>query len=494
METFWIKALQLIAAFSLLVVIHEFGHYLWARLFRIRVEKFYLFFNPWFSLLQYDPKKGTLRLGTWTKTKKTLLPPDSDGKKQVKKEESERELLKIKVGRDRSADSRVAGWRKTVYGIGWLPLGGYVKIAGMIDESMDKEQMALPPKPDEFRMKPAWQRLFVMTGGVVNNFILAILIYAGIAWYWGEKTIPYENAYEGMDFTEAAQEMGFRTGDIIIAADGKPIDQTDRSHIYKMLEARNITVVRGPQRTDTVTVTMPADAVERLSNSGFMALRVPVFVKAVMPGEAAQKAGLLPGDRLISVDTVATPAFTELSPALLARADKATDLGVIRGNDTIHVTATPNGAGKLGFELKSPVDIFEVKVTQYGMFEAIPVGIKDGTDFLVTYVSSLKHLFSKEGAESVGGFGAIGNMFPPKWDWRTFWEMTAFLSIILAFMNIIPIPALDGGHVAFLLWEVVTRRAPSEKFMEYAQTAGMLFLLALLIYANFNDLYRFVLK
>jgi regulator of sigma E protease len=191
---------------------------------------------------------------------------------------------------------------------------------------------------------------------------------------------------------------------------------------------------------------------------------------------------------------VATPAFTELSPALLAHADKATDLGVIRGNDTIHVTATPNGAGKLGFELKSPVDIFEVKVTQYGMFEAIPVGIKDGTDFLVTYVSSLKHLFSKEGAESVGGFGAIGNMFPPKWDWRTFWEMTAFLSIILAFMNIIPIPALDGGHVAFLLWEVVTRRAPSEKFMEYAQTAGMLFLLALLIYANFNDLYRFVLK
>ncbi|MDE5633155.1 MAG: site-2 protease family protein [Muribaculaceae bacterium] len=183
-------------------------------------------------------------MGTWTKTKKTLLPPDSDGKKQVQKEESERELLKIKVGRDRSADGRVAGWRQTVYGIGWLPLGGYVKIAGMIDESMDKEQMALPPKPDELRVKPAWQRLFVMTGGVVNNFILAILIYAGIAWYWGEKTIPYENAYEGMDFTEAAQEMGFRTGDIIIAADGKPIDQTDRSHIYKMLEARNITVVR----------------------------------------------------------------------------------------------------------------------------------------------------------------------------------------------------------------------------------------------------------
>lgn len=484
-----IKALQLVVALSLLVVVHEFGHYLWARIFKIRVEKFYLFFNPWASLLQYDPLKGTLRVGTWTSKKKNGNADDSNAD-----ESSERQLLKLRVGRDRSADEKVAGWRKTAYGIGWLPLGGYVKIAGMIDESMDKAQMALPPKSDEFRVKPAWQRLFVMTGGVINNFILAIIIYAGIAWYWGEKTIPYENAYEGMDFTEAAQQIGFRTGDIIVAADGKPIDQTDRSHIYKMLEARNVTVVRGDGRRDTVDIPMPKDAVERLSESGFMAIRVPVFVKNVMPGEPAETAGLMPGDRIISVGDTPTPAFTELSPALKAQSGKVTDLGILRGSDTLHVEAMPNGAGKLGFELRTPAEIFEVKITRYGFFEAIPVGIKDGTGFLITYVGSLKHLFSKEGAESVGGFGAIGNMFPPKWDWRTFWEMTAFLSIILAFMNIIPIPALDGGHVAFLLWEVVTRRAPSEKFMEYAQTAGMLFLLALLIYANFNDLYRFVLK
>lgn len=487
METFLIKALQLVAALSLLVVIHEFGHYIWARIFKIRVEKFYLFFNPWFSLMQYDPEKGTLRLGTWTKKTRSA---DPDGEPT----ETPRELLKLRVGRDRSGDAHVSGWRKTVYGIGWLPLGGYVKIAGMIDESMDKDQMAQPAKPDEFRTKPAWQRLLVMTGGVINNFILAIIIYAGIAWYWGEKTIPYDKIYEGMDFTPEAQAMGFRIGDIIIAADGRPIDQTDRSHLYKMLESRTVTVVRGPQRRDTVEVAMPRDAVDRLSESGFMQPRIPVFVKSVVNGEPAAEAGLREGDRIISVGGTPTPAYTELVPALTAHAGKATEIGVLRGADTLALKATPTDGGKLGFELQRPQDVYEVQVTKYGFFEAIPVGVKDGTDFLVTYVGSLKHLFSKDGAKNLGGFGAIGSMFPAKWNWLTFWEMTAFLSIILAFMNIIPIPALDGGHVMFLLWEIISGKAPSEKFLEYAQTAGMIFLLLLLVVANFNDIYRFIIK
>ena len=440
METFLIKALQLVVALSLLVIVHELGHFLWARVFKIRVEKFYIFFNPWFSLFKWKPE-------------------NSD----------------------------------TTYGVGWLPLGGYVKIAGMIDESMDREQMAQPPQPWEFRTKPAWQRLLVMTGGVINNFILAILIYAGIAWYWGERTIPYQNAYEGMDFTPAAQSLGFRNGDVLLTADGRLIDSKERGAIYNMLDSKHVEVLRNHR--DTVTLIMPANAVTSLpQDDPFMAYRVPVFVKQVMPGEPAAKAGLQEGDRIIAVGDSLTPAYTEFVPALAAYGGKEVPHTLLRGNDTVVTVATPTPAGKLGFGLMGPIDVFRCDTTQYGFFQSIPIGIGNGTDMLTTYVGSLKHVFTKEGAESIGGFGAIGNLFPAKWDWRTFWEMTAFLSIILAFMNIIPIPALDGGHVAFLLWEVVTRRKPSEKFMEYAQMVGMFLLLALLIYANSNDIYRFLIK
>ena len=440
METFLIKALQLVVALSLLVIVHELGHFLWARVFKIRVEKFYIFFNPWFSLFKWKPE-------------------NSD----------------------------------TTYGVGWLPLGGYVKIAGMIDESMDREQMAQPPQPWEFRTKPAWQRLLVMTGGVINNFILAILIYAGIAWYWGERTIPYQNAYEGMDFTPAAQSLGFRNGDVLLTADGRLIDSKERGAIYNMLDSKHVEVLRNHR--DTVTLIMPANAVTSLpQDDPFMAYRVPVFVKQVMPGEPAAKAGLQEGDRIIAVGDSLTPAYTEFVPALAAYGGKEVPLTLLRGNKLWMTVATPTPAGKLGFGLMGPIDVFRCDTTQYGFFQSIPIGIGNGTDMLTTYVGSLKHVFTKEGAESIGGFGAIGNLFPAKWDWRTFWEMTAFLSIILAFMNIIPIPALDGGHVAFLLWEVVTRRKPSEKFMEYAQMVGMFLLLALLIYANSNDIYRFLIK
>ena len=344
METFLIKALQLIVALSLLVFIHELGHFLWARVFKIRVEKFYLFFNPWFSLAKWKPK-------------------NSD----------------------------------TTYGIGWLPLGGYVKIAGMIDESMDREQMAQPAKDWEFRSKPAWQRLLVMTGGVINNFLLAIIIYAGIAWYWGEKTIPFQNAYEGMDFTEAAQSLGFKNGDILLEADGQTIDSRNRSALYNMLEADKVTVLRN--HTDTVTIDIPDGIVARLpQNDPFMAYRLPVFVKQVMPGEAAAKAGLAEGDRIISVGDTPTPSYTELAPALLAHKSQPTEIGLLRGTDTITTTATPTENGKLGFGLMAPMEVFKCDTTQYNILQAIPIGASNGTEMLVTYVGSLKHIFTKEGA------------------------------------------------------------------------------------------------
>lgn len=440
METFLIKALQLVLALSLLVIIHEFGHFLWARLFKIRVEKFYLFFNPWFTLAKFKPK-------------------NSD----------------------------------TEYGIGWLPLGGYVKIAGMVDESMDKEQMKQEPKPDEFRVKPAWQRLLVMTGGVLNNFILAIIIYAGIAWYWGEKTIPLQNYTEGMDFTEEAEAFGFRRGDIILTADGQIPDVTDRGWQIKLLEAKTVKVLRNHR--DTVVINLPDNAIEKLDfNKGFMAARLPVYIGSLLNGEPAIKAGIEVGDRILAVGDSLTPSFTELQQALYLNGGRPTTVTLLRANDTIQIPVTPTGDGKLGFQLKTPAEVFTYNTTDYGFLEAIPVGIHNGTETLVMYVGSLKHLFSKQGAESVGGFGAIGSMFPAKWNWLTFWEMTAFLSIILAFMNLLPIPALDGGHVAFLLWEVVTRRKPSDKFLERAQMAGMAFLLLLLLYANLNDIYRIFLK
>jgi regulator of sigma E protease len=440
LETFLIKALQLIVALSLLVIIHELGHFLWARKFKIRVESFYIFFNPWFSLFKWKPKNS-----------------------------------------------------ETTYGIGWLPLGGYVKIAGMIDESMDLDQMNQPAQPWEFRSKPAWQRLLVMLGGVVNNFLMAILIYIGIAWCWGERTISYQEAYEGMDFTPAAQALGFRNGDVLLTADGKTIDSRERTVLYSMLNASEVKVLRN--HCDTVTLHMPKDAVTSLpENDAFMAYRVPVFVKQIMSGEPADNAGMKEGDRIIAVGDSATWAYTELAPALLAYAGREVPITVIRDGETLTLNATPTDAGKLGFGLKAPYEIYKFDTTSYTLLSAIPIGIKNGVNMLTTYVSSLKHVFSKEGAESIGGFGALGNLFPEKWNWRTFWELTAFLSVILAFMNILPIPALDGGHVLFLLYEVITRRKPSDKVLERAQVAGMILLFALLIYANFNDIYRFLIK
>lgn len=473
METFLIKALQLVAALSLLVLVHEFGHYLFARIFGIRVEKFYLFFNPGFSLMQYDPKRGTLRLGTWN---------DKEG--------NDRQLVELHVGKDLTkTGGKVSAWRQTVYGIGWLPLGGYCKIAGMIDESMDKEQMAKPAQEWEFRSRPAYQRLLVMIGGVLFNFITAIVIYIGIAWHWGAKYIPFDEAYEGFDFVPAAQAVGFRNGDIPLEADGVKLDASDPDYMMHMAEGKVVKVLR--DHRDTVSINIPEDFIFRLNeDKGFLAYRVPVYVEKVVGGGPAAEAGLQAGDRIIAVDDVATPSFGELTEALGERAGKHASITVKRGDNPLTLGADIDDNGKLGFQLRPITDIYNTVTVNYGFLGSIPKGWEIGTGTLVNYVGSMKHLFTKEGAQSIGGFGAIGDMFPAKWSWFSFWQITAFLSVVLAFMNIIPIPALDGGHVMFLLFEVITRRKPSEKVLEWAQYAGMAFLLLLLVYANGMDILR----
>lgn len=446
METFLIKAAQLIAALAFLVVIHELGHYTFARIFGIKVEKFYLFFNPYFSLLKWKPK-----------------PPK-----------------RRKPGK--------ASWRDTEYGIGWLPLGGYVKIAGMIDESMDKEQMSKPAEPWEFRSKPAYQRLLVMLGGVLFNFILAVLIYAGIALYWGTRYVPLEASSEGFDFAPAAIEAGFRNGDIPLTADGEKLDGADEAFPLKMAEAKVVEVLRG---RDTVRIAMPENFIFKVNNdAGFLTLRIPVVVKELTAGGPAILAGLQQGDRIIGVDSLSTGSYSELTPALQARAGRPADLKVVRGADTLTIRATPNEYGKLGFMLAPPDEVLRTVTVSYGLLESVPQGWKSGTQMLSNYVGSLKHVFSREGAQSIGGFGAMGSMFPERWSWYAFWQITAFFSVALAFMNIIPIPALDGGHVIFLLWEIATRRKPSERVLEIAQYIGMCLLLCLLLYANGMDLVR----
>lgn len=467
MEAFLLKAGQLVAALSLLVIIHEFGHYMFARIFGIRVDKFFLFFNPWFYLVKYNPKT---KKWSFFKDKKDASQPTDEASKSEK-----------------------ATWRDTEYGIGWLPLGGYVQIAGMIDETQDASKLSAEPQPWEFRTKPAWQRLLVMIGGVLFNFLLAIAIYAGITFTWGEQYIEFDNATAGMAYVETAKNIGFQDGDIPLLADGEKINVTDHNHIMKMVEAKTVTVLRNG--TDSVNIAIPDNFLFQLNDEkGFFAYRVPVHVAKVVNGEAAEKAGLQDNDQLVSVAGVATPSYTEFTAELLKNAGKEIEMGVIRNGESTTVKITPNEAGKVGIQLKPITDIYPTTTIDYTFLQSIPKGIEMGCNQMVTYVSSLKHLFTAEGAQSLGGFGAIGDLFPESWSWYKFWTITAFLSVILAFMNILPIPALDGGHVLFTLFEIITRRKPSEKFLEYAQTVGMLLLFALLIYANANDIYRFFIK
>lgn len=440
METILVKALQLILSLSILVLIHEFGHFIFARIFKVRVEKFYLFFDPWFSLFKFKPKNS-----------------------------------------------------ETEYGVGWLPLGGYCKISGMIDESMDKEAMAQPAKPYEFRSKPAGQRLLIMIGGVLFNFLLALFIYSMILFAWGDTYLPLKNAKLGMDYSETFHHVGFQDGDILLKADDIELERFGEDCFRRVLDAQTVTVLRDGVET---VINMPDDMAQRVmrDKKGFANIRFPMVLQEVGQGSPAEIAGLQSGDSIISINGILTPTFYDVAEFLAENKDTDITVGLYRAGVPQTVTLHTDTAGLMGVYTQAPFQIYQTVTREYGFFESFPAGAKMGVDILKGYVGDMKYIFTKEGASSLGGFGTIANLFPSEWDWNTFWRMTAFLSIILAFMNILPIPALDGGHVMFLLYEVITRRKPSDKFLEYAQVTGMIILFALLIYANGNDLFRLFFK
>ena len=435
-----IKTSQFLLSLSLLIIAHELGHFFFAKLFKTRVEKFYLFFNPWFSL--FNIKKG-----------------------------------------------------ETEYGLGWLPLGGYVKISGMIDESMDKEQMKLPPKPWEFRTKPAWQRLLIMVGGVVVNFILAFFIYAMILFAWGKEYIPVQNAVFGYEFCETALKNGFENGDRIISVDGVEYEMmTDVTFQIVFNNARRVTVERQGERLE---LSMPADLTAQFlaaNESMFAMIRYPWIIDRTISGSPAEKAGLAGGDHIVAVNETPTPTAELFVREIKGSPGKAISLTVMRNGVEIVKNMQITDEGTIGVYAKRPETILLSKRLEYGFWASFPAGVKFGVNTLTNYVKNMRLVFTKEGAKQLGGFIAIGNIFPATWDWMVFWTMTAFLSLILAFMNILPIPALDGGHVLFLLFEIVSGRKPSDKVLEHAQVAGMIILIGILLFANGNDIVRLFTK
>lgn len=440
METTLIRAFQLILSLSILVIVHEFGHFFFARIFKVRVEKFYLFFNPWFTLFKFKPK-------------------NSD----------------------------------TEYGLGWLPLGGYVKISGMIDESMDKEAMAQEPKEWEFRAKPAWQRLLIMIGGVMMNFLLAFFIYSMILFHWGNEYLPLRNISMGLSYGETAQKAGFQIGDIPIAADGTELNEMNGDALMAIAGAKHVTVLRNGSEHN---INLPDDfknIVFEKDPENFR-IRSPFVVSELMANSPASEAGLQVGDSIVGIGENYTLDFTEISKILNANKGENISLNFYRDGQVISQNISTTEEGKLGVFVKNPLEIYQTVSVKYGFFESIPAGIKLGISTIESYLGQFKFIFSKQGAQSLGGFGTIGTLFPTSWNWEIFWTRTAFLSIILGVMNLLPIPALDGGHVMFLLYELVARRKPNEKFMEYAQMGGMIFLIALLLFANGNDLVRFIFK
>jgi regulator of sigma E protease len=491
METFLIKAAQLILSLSILVFLHELGHFTFARIFKTRVDKFYLFFNPYISLLRCKKVNGKWYFRFFSRNVPDMYRPAKDANGNIVKDAKGKPVME-EIQLSELADN---DWRKypgsTEWGIGWLPLGGYCKIAGMIDESMDTEAMKKPAQAWEFRSKPAWQRLLIMIGGVTVNFITALVIYALMLFAWGEEYIPLQNARYGMQFNSVALQNGFKNGDLVLSVDGQPVEKMGDA-VSKILidKAHSVSVNRKGQ---TVQIVLPADFTTQIIKAhakDFMSPIVPFVVDDVQKGLPAALAGMQKGDSVSGINGKPMYAVQEIMPELDSCKGKAITVEFYRGNRKMTASIKVTEGGKLGVVLKPVNKYFTTKRVEYGLLASIPAGIGMGVDKLSSYVKQLKFVFTKEGAKQIGGFGTIGSFFPEVWDWPSFWSMTAFLSIILAFMNILPIPALDGGHTLFLLYEMVTGRKPSDKFMEYAQITGLLLLFALLIYANGNDIFR----
>ena len=451
MEIFLIKLLQFLLSISLLVLLHEGGHFFFSKLFGVRVEKFYLFFDPWFHIFEWKPR-------------------NSD----------------------------------TKYGIGWLPLGGYCKIAGMIDESFDTKQMASEPQPWEFRSKPAWQRLLIMIGGVLVNFLLALFIYSMIMFTWGESYYKVSDMTMGMKFNSAAKELGFQDHDILLGTD-KGTFRDFTPDLYRGLaDGTRADIIRDGKR---MSIPLPGnlnllDMIK--SEPAFVRPFIPAKIEDVMKDSPAAKAGIAKGDVILALAGRQVDSWNEYNDVsgrlqdMLATATTTADSMKVRNTqvvvkrknsiDTIAITLTPDL--KMGVYQASLGSFYKITTDRYGFLESFPAGIRYGISVLKGYVGDMRYMFSADGAKSLGGFGAIGNMFPAEWDWYLFWEMTAFLSIILAVMNMLPRPALDGGHVLFLLYEIITRRKPGEKFLVVAEYIGISLLLLLMVVANLNDILR----
>ncbi len=435
---FLIKAAQLLLSLSILVVLHEFGHFIPAKIFKTRIEKFYLFFDPWFS------------------------------------------LFKKKIG-------------GTEFGIGWVPLGGYVKISGMVDESMDRDQMAKPPQPWEFRAKPAWQRLIIMLGGVTVNLVLGLLLYVMILFVWGLDYLPLQEVKYGVHPSELMKEQGIQEGDLLVAMNGtrpRTLEEVTKSILIG--GERTLTVERNGMEQDIVLDRNVHDLILDRGEKQLFAPRVPFVVDTVLKGQPADEAGMLKGDRVIAVDGENAEWFSDFRLIMADKKGTQVNITVDRQGNEVVLPVEVSDNGLIGVGNQPPTAYFSLERERYGFVEAIPAGIKFGWKTLTDYVSSLKLLFSRSGASQIGGFGSIGNLFSAEWNWQQFWHMTALLSIILAFMNILPIPALDGGHVMFLLYEMIFRRAPNQRVLEVAQMVGMALLFGLILYANGNDFFKYI--
>ena len=455
MEIFLIKLLQFMLAISILVLLHEGGHFFFSKLFGVRVEKFFLFFDPWFHLFQFKPRKSD-----------------------------------------------------TTYGVGWLPLGGYCKIAGMIDESFDTDQMQKPAEPWEFRSKPAWQRLLIMIGGVLVNFLLALFLYAMCLFTWGDDYVKPKDMPLGMKFNKEAKALGFQDRDILVGTDQGEFKKFGADMFREMATAHKAYVIRDGKQ---VSIDMPGD-LDLLdmfkSTPPFMTQFIEARVDSVLSGSLAEHMGFRKGDIITSLNGKRIESFNDFQYEV-GRIDDVLDYAKTHQDSLKALTVTVTLARQAGeqtckltrkgvlkddlkFGYMPQLPTYKVTHIEYGFFESFPAGIKYGCNVLSGYVGDMKYIFSAEGAKSLGGFGAIGSMFPDVWNWHKFWLMTAFLSIILAFMNILPIPALDGGHVLFLLYEMITRRKPSENFMIRAEYIGIGILMLLMVVANLNDVLRWI--
>ncbi|MBD44812.1 MAG: RIP metalloprotease RseP [Flavobacteriaceae bacterium] len=441
MSPFAVKALQLLLSLSLLIVLHELGHFIPAKLFKTRVEKFYLFFDIKFS------------------------------------------LFKKKIG-------------ETVYGIGWLPLGGYVKISGMIDESMDKEQMALPPQPWEFRSKPTWQRLIIMLGGVTVNIIVGFVIYICIFYFVGQKIVTNDELPNGFAVSQTFKDLGFKNGDKVLKLNGEDFENLNDLNRYLFLrDVNSLTVSHNDGNTETISI--PEEIGMTMFKAGELRPFQPVrsnVLDTIIPNYPAEKAGLLKGDKILSVNGVTTLNWASLSENIKANPVSEVTLTIDRDGSLETIKVIPREDGTIGINNFGLEYENAYKQVKYGFIESLGGGINYGYNVLTDYVKQFKYVFTSEGATQVGGFGAIANLFPGTWNWISFWHTTALISIILAFMNILPIPALDGGHVVFLIYEMATGRKPNEKVMEYAQMVGFILLITLVLFANGNDVYRWLFK